>query len=174
MKKPMRSNRLDARLIFPILTLGWFIVVLVLSLKYPYSARLFPLIVSGIALPMVIFIILGRIVPSVSKVFNRIEGSSVFDTTMADGKVSQVGDVAESQLQTSTVIRVILWFCLYTGMFFLLGYLPAAIVFLFFFMKFSVRRSWKGSIAITAGVVLPLWLIFSFFLRLSELSDFIQ
>lgn len=157
----------DIGLYFSLALLGWILLILVLSLQFPERARLFPLIIGGIGLPLIVIVVLGRIFVTLSRKVDALEGGTgVFDTNTANEMMAKVGKVKEENLSYRALMALFLWFGGCAALFFLVGYLPAMVIFLLLFLKCYGLYSFKATISMTAGLVIPFWIMFSQFLNL--------
>ena len=161
----------DLGLYFSVLLFIWIILVIVVGLDFPFRARLFPLIIGIIALPLIIVTILGRIFTGVSNRIEALRGSELFDTSGAQ-KLMETTEVDKTQISYLTLLKIALWFSGGFILFYFLGYLPATIIFLFCFLRFYAHYRLKTCAAITGVLALAAWAIFTAFLRLPPITWF--
>lgn len=170
MNRPTAKFWRDPGLYFTGLLLVWIVLTIVVGLSFPYRARLFPQVVGVIGLVMILLVLLGSIFPSVSR---GPESEGEDDRGAGKDEVEkklQLAQAKEADISYRTLLRLALWYCGCTLAFLLVGYLAGSALFLFLFLKCYGRYSLRRSIGITVLIVLPLWLIFTFFLDLPAFS----
>lgn len=154
---------------FSVVLLIWMILIIVLSFDYPFRARLFPLIIGVVGLPLIIITILGQIFAGVSDKVKAVKGSELFDTSEAEKfKTAEV----KTKISNPTLLKIALWFIGSFILYYFLGYLPGTIIFLFCFLRFYGQYSWKRCAAITGVSAIIAWAIFTAFLRIPPIKIF--
>jgi len=161
----------DLGFCFSVVLFIWIVLVIALSFDFPFRARLFPLIIGILALPLIIVTILGKIFVGVADKIKTVRGSTLFDTSAAQ-KLMKTAETEKTEISYSTLLKIALWFLGAFVLYFFLGYLPATSIFLFSFLKFDARYSWKTCTAITGASAIVAWAIFTAFLNLPPIQWF--
>ncbi|MFC1815348.1 hypothetical protein ACFL0M_05255 [Thermodesulfobacteriota bacterium] len=149
--------------------LAFVVVVIVLSLDFTRRARVFPMIVSLASLPLILADVLAKIFAGINRKMEALQGDGLLDTSKIDtgdsSSKAPAGAGNSKKVDTRIFLRLFLWFGGCFALFCIFGYLIAVVVFLFFFLKFFCSCRLSTAIEITAGVAVPAWMIFSFFLK---------
>ena len=148
-----------------LLFMAYVVVLMVLSFGYPsYRARVFPLIVGFISLPMILVDVLGKIYPGIGKRMESLRGGKILETNNIEAGSKERGD--KEKLDTKTLLTLFFWFSGCFVLFFLFGYLISVAAFLFFFLKFFSSCRLVSAIEVTAAVTLVVFVIFTIVLDL--------
>jgi hypothetical protein len=144
------------------------IMFVTLGTGFPRLARIFPLLVGSAGLLLIALDILQLLVPKFSRRFQSFRGGEVFESRQTEAMYQERGQPTDTPqiARPMSILKTVLWFAGAFAGFYLLGYLPFSVLFLFLFLKFYSSLSLKMSAAITAGVSLFLWVTFSFALKL--------
>ena len=145
--------------------LAFVLVVIFLSLEFTYRARVFPLIVSFASLPLILADVLAKIFAGIDRRMQALQGDGLLDTSKIEVGDSSTKDPADpgnsEKVDTRTLLQLLLWFGGCFVLFSIFGYLFSVVVFLFFFLKFFCSCRLSTAVEITAGVAVPVWVIFS-------------
>jgi len=143
------------------------VVEIVISLDFPYRAKLFPLIVGSFCLVLISLDLLGRIFPAVAGRLNQLRGGQMLDTGKMEAERScgtNPEKEADARFDHFGFLKIFLWFSGYFLLLRYVGYLFSILIFLFLFLKFFSKCRWLTSVQVTAGVAMAAWAIFSLIL----------
>ena len=159
---------------FTIVLFLWFVLIVVEGISYPFKAKLFPLTVAIMTMPLIIATILGYLSEGIAGKLEAFKGSQLFDVSAIKDFKEDLTEVKKIEITTPALFKIALWFFGAAVLFYLLGYLPAMILFLFAFEKFYARHSLKVCIWITAAAAAAAWVIFVSFLKIPPISLFLM
>ncbi|MFQ3787279.1 tripartite tricarboxylate transporter TctB family protein [Halomonas sp. A29] len=127
---------------FVLLVLAGLVAVLWLSQSFSLGARLFPTVVASLGI-LLALLELGR-------QWLRRGAREASDYT-------DLGDEDDSPPFLAKGLLFFAWMLGFVGLFFLVGALPAAGLFVLGFLKFQFRSPWLPSLGLAAGIVILLW-----------------
>jgi len=157
---------------FSFLLFFWFVMIIIESFSYPLKAKIFPLSIAIVSLPLIIATLLGYMFEEIANKLESLKGSHLFDISSADGLKGKVLTSKKSEITASTLLNIASWFFGAAGLFYLLGFFPAMIIFLFSFLRFYSKHRLKICIGVTAAASLAAWVIFVSFLNILPVSLF--
>lgn len=127
---------------FVLIVLAAMFAVLWISQSFSLGARLFPTVVASLGILLAV-LELGR-------QWLRRGAREATDYT-------DLGDDDDSPLFFAKGLLFFAWMLGFVGLFFLVGALPAAGLFVLAFLKLQFRSPWLPSLGLAAGIVLLLW-----------------
>ncbi len=126
---------------------------------YPPKARYIPFLISVPVLILQAWIVLGEWFPGVSR---------PFDTSLVNlgrgrnpGPLTAEGEASEAASKGGRVALMAVWMATFFFLFYFLGSLPATFGFIFLFLLISGRVSWRLAGAVSAGMVVMIWGLFT-------------
>ena len=129
--------------------------------SYVPTARYIPLLIGIPALVLQFWVILQERSPSRSGTFDL----SILDLgggrKLAPAQAQSTHPAGEGR----QVILITLWMALYFVVFVFFGAYPATFSFIVLFLLISSRTSWRLALAISAGTVVTLWVLFGLIMK---------
>lgn len=129
---------------FVLLVLAGLVAVLWISQSFSLGARLFPTVVASLGI-LLALLELGR------------QGLRRGAREASD--YTDLGNEDDSPLFFAKGLLFFGWMLGFVGLFFLVGALPAAGLFVLSFLKLQFRSPWLPSLGLAAGIVILLWVL---------------
>jgi hypothetical protein len=155
------------------LFLLFIVMVLTLGVGFPRLARIFPLTVGTIALLLLTLDLLQLVIPKFGRQFQSFQGMAIIESRQVKSLYEEEKTVKAKKsprIRPMNILIMLMWIYGAYIAFYLFGYLPFSILFLFLFLKFFSAVSLKMSLTITAIVSLFLWVAFTLILKMDVLQ----
>jgi hypothetical protein len=127
-----------------------------LSLKYRAPARLVPLWVGVITSLIMGCVAAALFVPRFGRWWHRWEAGSVFSLAQSAADALEKG----SRSRRRSEYKILGWLVGLTVAVWLIGFLPAAFLFVLLFLRLAVQESWRLSLIIATIVLVSVYAVF--------------
>jgi len=167
----MRLKASSGELIFTLCILVYVIILTILSFSYSPAARVFPTLV---LFPTIVFIVLRLVSMANPKFSEKIEPDFEMFGMESLQEYTDVNQELNLKERTEREFKAVLWIISLIGWVYILGILPAVIVFVFLFTKIYGRKSFFTSVVLTAATWAFIYFLFVMVLRVRFYIGFVK
>lgn len=163
------TRRIDSRHLDRVFTLVLLLLVLVLLYDvrlYGRDAQLFPVVVGVSAILLLTVLLIAQHSTRLSQWLDRFSSSGMtdqIDELQSAGETKETPDLQtqdDSAAGRTRVAHTVGWILFLFGLIFVIGFLPATLVFMGAFYRFEVGTSWSKTLLYTLTVWIVLVIIF--------------